>query len=462
VGIFLEPIIPWQQYSAREVGVAITRMNNFMPRIRRRVDENWERLGTGSRAGTPRTGSRTSVRAESRVDSRTGAREAGARVGATVAGPPNFLDPYPVQLREEFATSPPPTYATVRNVSRPEIQQLLPGTRLSFGKPGAHWNATPRTLPPLLTSSLTSLEDIRHGEVVQHLPMEDRLTSIPQFPILIEPGYTSSRQQHSRRPESIASNSTGAVFCALGIFYVEGRGMRSLLPLLGQLPGSEPPFAQHDSHQHMMADSYDWRSSPLRGERPHASASAAPRVGVRRVHTVPQPSIRSPEAANQTSWLLGDSAGCSREAVSTAFEFYSPRRLSSTGQITAAQSRRHSNREYSPHVRFMEDDEPPPPPPKDPGYRPPTGVHENSRSNIRRPSSTWSLPILPSWRRRKIHELTSEKTSWGNSGNQRGKSRATDLEKLSAGRTLTKKASKILNACAGSLSRSIPRLGSSS
>jgi hypothetical protein len=195
-------------------------MNNFIPRIRRRVDESWERLGTGSRAGTPRTGSRTSMRAESRADSRTSTREAGARVEATVEGPPNFLDPYPVQLREESATSPPPTYANVRNVSRPEIQQLLPGTRLSFGRPGADWNATPRTLPPLLTSSLTSLEDIRHGEVVHHLHMEERLSSIPQFPIFLEPGYPSSRARQSRRPASISSTGTGTLFRALGMLSV--------------------------------------------------------------------------------------------------------------------------------------------------------------------------------------------------------------------------------------------------
>jgi hypothetical protein len=197
-------------------------MNNFIPRIRRRVDESWERLGNGSRAGTPRVDSRMSSRADSRADSRANGRETYARAEATVEGPPNFLDPYPAQLREEFVTSPPPSYATVRNVSRPEIQQLLPGARLSFGRPGADWNATPRTQPPLLTSSLMSLEDIRHGEVAHHLHMDDRLSTIPQFPIFLEPGHSFYRRRHSRSPESVASTGTGAVFRALGIPPVQG------------------------------------------------------------------------------------------------------------------------------------------------------------------------------------------------------------------------------------------------
>jgi hypothetical protein len=240
--------------------------------------------------------------------------------------------------------------------------------------------------------------------------------------------------------------------------------MINLLSLLGQLPGSEPPFEQQDPHRHMMANDYDWRGSPLVSERSHASASAAQRASVRRVHTIPQYSIQQPEAANQPSWFLGDSAAGSRDVVSSPFEFYSPRRLSSTGQITVARNPRHSDREYSPHVRFVEDDEPPPPPPppKDPGYRPPTGVR-NARRNVRRTSSTWSLPILPSWKRYKYHhESPSERTSWGNSNNQGKGLRMTESEKSSAGTSLARKGSKFLKACAGCVSRSIPRLGSSS
>jgi hypothetical protein len=207
----------------------------------------------------------------------------------------------------------------------------------------------------------------------------------------------------------------------------------------------------------MAAHGYDWRGSPPNPSgRPHPTASAPQRTSVRRTQTVPGVTTRAPRAAQTTSWFLNDSAGASREIFeSRAHEFYSPYHLSSTGHIRTDRARDDSYGDYSgnPQVRFDEP-EPPPPPPKDPGYRPASGVRRQQQN-----ASSWSLPILPSWRHSKVHDLfTSEKTRWGKSSNQQRRSPTRDPEKRTAGTRMAHKGSQLLHF----LSRSIPRMGSSS
>jgi hypothetical protein len=184
-------------------------MPEFIPRLRRRVEESYLPVGTGSRAGILRTDSRTSTRSDSRTGARADSRM-DARVEARLEGPPNFLDPDPAQLREDAVTSPPPSYSDIRAMARPEIQQLLPGSRLSLGRPSSIMqNATPRP-------TLTSLEDIRHGDVAHHIHMGDRLSSVPQYPIYIEQERSSNRRRQPQRCDSVASTSTGRAFLAIG------------------------------------------------------------------------------------------------------------------------------------------------------------------------------------------------------------------------------------------------------
>jgi hypothetical protein len=453
-------------------------MLDFVPRLRKKASqsirntESWLPIGNrpGSRAGTPRPDSRTSGRTESRTSMRVESRTSGrtesrsgarvdhrrdratstmevegddARVDARVDGPPNFLDPH--------AASPPPTYAQVRNISRPEIANLIPTGRHSYGRPGIFMNATPRSsLPPLLTSSLTNLEDIRHGEVAHHIHMDNRLSSVPQYPVFLDP---ITRRRQLERPDSIASTSTEKVLLAVG-----------------QLPGSEP---FETNARQAPGNRSDWRRSsqvPPASGRPQTGPSASQSGSLGRAYTVPRSAPRPPRAVNATSWLLDDSttpSRASRERLeSAAHEFYTPHRLSSTGQIKSNQYRRDSHREYSPHVRFAEDNSeptpppPPPPPPKDPGYRPATGVRDGrGRHN----ASSRSLAIVPSLRNSKGREsLTSEKTQRGDEWHHRRRRRGTESEKLSGTRKATNKGSQFVNACARFISRSIPRLGSSS
>jgi hypothetical protein len=191
-------------------------MLEFIPRLRRRVEESYLPVGTGSRAGTPRTNSRTSTLSDSRTGVRPDSRM-DARVEARLEGPPIFLDPDPAQLREESVASPPPSYSDIRAMARPEIQQLLPGNRLSFGRPSANMqNATPR-------STVTSIEDIRHGDIVHHIHMGNRLSSVPQYPMFLEPGRSSNRRRRSQRRDSLASTSTGRAFLAIGKGFSETR-----------------------------------------------------------------------------------------------------------------------------------------------------------------------------------------------------------------------------------------------
>jgi len=414
--------------------LTITSMLGFIPRLRRKVDRNsWIPIGEGSQVTT-----------NSPFDSATSAR---------VDGPPNFSDPNPPQL----ASSPPPSYAQIRNIARPEVAALLPGNRTSFGTPGSPTNATPRaSLQPVVSSNVTSLEDIRHGEVVNHIHMDNRLTSVPNYPVFLEAPPASSRRRQSRRPVSIASTSTAGLFLAVG-----------------QLPGSEP-FDLGTTHTASNRDG--WRRSQGMGSPLSPAARSEPETAVahvvtmQRVPTTRHNSTRPPQEANRTSCLLSDSTqNLARERWNPPTEgFYAP----GDGPNTAVksvrtwplrqQSTNTCRRSNEVHVRFSniglrDPDIPPPPPPKDPGYvsRPRSEARLGGGA-LRKCHSSPNLLRFAGLHRKSHDYMRSEWRGRNIIGDKKSAGIA-DSSRMSAGTRFSNRRSQFLDACARFLSRSVPR-----
>jgi hypothetical protein len=167
-------------------------MPNLLPRLRRKVDRNnWVPIGEDGRLNTM-------------------ARHGSVTTSATLSGPPNFAEPVETQF------SPPPTYAQVRDISRPEIANLMVrqgGQRRSVTAPSL---ATSRqAVAP--TARINNLEDIQHNE--RRVPMDNRLSSVPNYPVFLD----IPDLNRSRRRSSIASTNTAGILLSVG-----------------SLPGSEP------------------------------------------------------------------------------------------------------------------------------------------------------------------------------------------------------------------------------
>jgi hypothetical protein len=149
---------------------------------------------------------------------------------ARVDGPPNFEDPIP-----EDQPLPPPTYTQVRNANRPEIAVLIPERRPSFSEGPRQLGSPISIISPLdnatsmsqsLTScNLTSLEDIRHEDAGHSIGMDARVSTVPHYPVLLDPPTqlaSRNTRRLSRRPVSTSPSTTG------------------LYMSFGQLPGAEP------------------------------------------------------------------------------------------------------------------------------------------------------------------------------------------------------------------------------
>jgi hypothetical protein len=436
-------------------------LDDYLPRLKRRINESWVPLGTGSRAATPRADSRssTSTRTESRTSERTGSQKSTRMNGITVArveGPPNFLDPYPAPSEEDDPTSRPPSYAQLRNIARPEIANLLPGSRVSYGRPGAIMNATPRQSLVATSSNIASLDDIRHIEIAHHLHMANRLSSVPQYPVYLDSAHPlPTRRRQSARPDSTLSMGAAGVMLSVG-----------------QIPGSEP-FQMVPPQQQSPA-LRDWRrvqstaGSPVTGRsRPRTAVTHI--ADVRQQTPAPAPRVQRPYVNRppSTSWFDSaiSSALSSREQVNASIrESYNPLHLSHRGTIQKAQDSRDNERAVSAHVRFADSgvdeyDEPPPPPPKDEGYG---DASQQGRHKLKHSLSCLSLRSTLSQRRsRRSKFFTSEKPIWDDDGNKLRRSKSgefTDAEKFPAGSASANMGSRISAQCAGFLSRSIPRV----
>ena len=161
-----------------------------MPRLRRRIDRNnWIPIGEGG-------------------NSRTTARHGSMSTSARLDGPPDFEDPIEPQQ------SPPPTYAQLRNLSRPDIADLIVGQNADGSRPVASESSRPSIAP---TARISNLEDIRHND--RRVPMDNRLSSVPSYPVFLD----TSDMPRSRRRSSIASTNTAGILLSVG-----------------SLPGSEP------------------------------------------------------------------------------------------------------------------------------------------------------------------------------------------------------------------------------
>jgi hypothetical protein len=333
-------------------------MLGFIPRLRRKLDErNWIPIGEESRSGTPAFARPVTT--------------------ARVDGPPDFALPNP----PEPVQTPPPSYAQLRNVSRPEIASLLVSNRASYGSPSSPTNATPRqSLPPVMGSTLTSLEDIRHGQVINHVPMDNRLSSVPNYPVYLEqPPASRRRRSRVGRPASVASTTSTGLFLSMG-----------------QLPGSEPYDVQTSQ---VASTRTNWQRSqglvsPLfspDSTMSTAEAAIAHVVTVQRVRSVQPNPRRPPRGVSELSFLL-DASNSTLQVEQDrcnppAEGFYAPpvqpqqRRHPVIKQSHTWPAQRQSanmgHAEDDARVRFADtsSDIPPPPPPKDPGYvsRPPGG-----------------------------------------------------------------------------------------
>lgn len=150
-------------------------MQGFMPRFRRRVDRNnWVPIAEG---GGPSTMARNgSITTSARLD-----------------GPPNFNDPIEPRM------SPPPTYAQVRDLSKPEVANLMVhnGSRQVLAE-RPHVASSRRPSAP--TAKMSNLNDIQHIE--RRVPMDNRLSSVPSYPVFLD---APSELGRSRRRSSIST-----------------------------------------------------------------------------------------------------------------------------------------------------------------------------------------------------------------------------------------------------------------
>jgi hypothetical protein len=406
-------------------------MLGFIPRLRRKLDErNWVPIGEDSRAYTPVFD-----------DPITSAR---------VEGPPNFVLPL------EQTPTPPPSYAHLRSTARPEIASLLVGNRASYGSPRSPTNATPRqSIPPVVSSSLTSLEDIRHGQVINHVPMENRLSSVPNYPVFLE--HPPSRRRRSRRPASIASTTSTGLFISMG-----------------QLPGSEP-FDIQTSQVALVRNNWErWQVlvSPLLSPGSAISEpepAGAHRETLQRVQSVQTGPRGPPRGTNGTSWLFDasnpDLQSEPMRCIPPAEGYYAPPPHNPTirQSHTWPAQRQSANIPYEGddvRVRFadVDSDIPPRPPPKDPGYvcRPPSGVRRGDHG-LRKTHSSPNLLRFTGFHRKSQERLSSKnhhrRTVWDmNNG------RMAESSRLFAGGKFSNRSSHFLNALGKFISRSVPRV----
>lgn len=342
-------------------------MLGFIPRLRRKLDDrSWVPIGDDCRSETPAFARPVTT--------------------ARVDGPPDFTLPNP----SEPVPTPPPSYAQIRNTSRPEIASLLVSNRASYGSPRSPTNATPRQpLQPVVRSTLTSLEDIRHAQAVNHVPMDNRLSSVPNYPVFLEQPPTS-RRRRSRRPASMASTTSTGLFLSMG-----------------QLPGSEPFDVQTS---HTVSARNNWQRSqglvsPLFSPDSTFSTAETARASVitmQRVQSVEPNSRRPPRGANELSFVLDASNSTLRNEEgrcnSSAAGFYAP-----PGHPTIKQSHTWPAQRQSANIGYPDDDVrvrlasvyseiPPRPPPKDPGYvsRLPGGV-QRGNNGLRQTESSPNL-----------------------------------------------------------------------
>lgn len=412
-------------------------MLGFIPRLRRKLDDrSWIPIGEEHRSETPAFARPVTT--------------------ARVDGPPDFALPNP----PETVQTPPPSYAQLRNTARPEIASLMVGNRASYGSLRSPTNATPRqSLPPLLGSTLTSLEDIRHGQVVNHVPMDNRLSSVPNYPVFLEQPPTS-RRRRSRRPASVASTTSTGLFLSMG-----------------QLPGSEPFDIQ--TSQTASARNNWQRSqglvSPLfspDSTMSIAEPATANVITLQRVRSVQPDPRRPPRGANELSFLLDASNSTlhvEQDRCNPPAEgFYAPPvQPQLPRHPVIKQSHTWPAQRASAHMGYPDDDArvrfadvhsdiPPRPPPKDPGYvsRPPGGERRGDHGLRETYSSPNLLQFGGSHRR-------SQERSSQNHHRDPGRNRnhgTADSPRLSTGGTLgnfSNRRSHVLSALGAFIKRSV-------
>lgn len=357
-------------------------MLGFVSRLRRKLDDrSWIPIGEDYHTETPAFARPVTT--------------------ARVDGPPDFALPNP----PESLQTPPPSYAQIRDTSRPEIAILLVGNRASYGSPRSPTNATPRrSLQPLVGSTLTSLEDIRHAQAINHVPMDNRLSSVPNYPVFENvclENPPTSRRRRSRRPASIASTTSTGLFLSMG-----------------QLPGSEP-FDRQASRAALARSNWQQSQgvvSPVFSPDSAISTAQTARAGLVTVQQLPsvEPNMRPPRGTNELSLHASDMPF---NSVTPPVEgFYAPGVQPQPPlhpvikqSRTWPAHRQSANMDYpddGARVRFADVHShlPPPPPPKDPGYvsRPPGGVQRGK--NVLRQTQA-SPKLLPGdGSRRESHE----------------------------------------------------------
>jgi len=317
-------------------------------------------------------------------------------------------------------------------------------------------NATPRDArPPATSGNLATLEDLRYNEVVHHVHLENRLSSVPNYPVFMEQPPSSSRRRRSQRPASIASCSTTGLFLSVG-----------------QLPGSEP---FEDDQSHVVLNRGDAPGShPITSSLPLVSplsafeASVAQVMTLQRVQTVHGATPRTSRGVSQASWFL-ETSNLADGWNPPAGGYYSPN-LETRPSIRASQTwptleQRASlqredlrNRFSKPRLGARDINTPPVPPPKDPGYvaRRPSGVERGHR--LRRTNSTPNLVLFPTLHRR-THNRTKSVgfDKIANHGNT-NPARIKETKRVPSTRKSSNRPSQILSSCARFITRSVPRI----
>ncbi|KIW01224.1 uncharacterized protein PV09_07268 [Verruconis gallopava] len=366
-------------------------------------------------------------------------------VGARLNGPPNFGDPVLPQ------SSPPPSYVQVRSVSRREIGGFV----VQHGASQDHSLPTSdseqgRSTPPIVTGTVTNLEDIRHTE--QYVHLNNRISSVPNYPVLLE-GAQTPRRERSQRRSSVASTNTAG-----------------LLISVGSMPGSEPfdESSLRTSYAAGFSAAYNSHEpvSPLLSPLSPFEAATAQIMTVQRVNR--SSTISSPPS-HQPSWSVDTASNFADRWNPPSQGYYSPEledqpfvRPSQTWPSPSLEQR-IARLQADPRMHFSKPREgardincPPTPPPKDPGYvarRPTKKSKSRGLGSLRKAHSTPNLLLFPRTEQNSHGRTRSHgqpRQEWGNAV----ATKAPAPKRYSS----LRKSSQILNLCAKFIHRSVPRI----
>jgi hypothetical protein len=317
---------------------------------------------------------------------------------------PVFIPNTRVSVSPSKTGTPRTSYQKIPNSEHVEKQGQNEKSISAAVRPVSPLSASEEVKPlPLTRSNLAQLEDVRFGEVAHTAQLKNRISTVSQYPVIMNasPSNDSRRRSRRMRPASIASTSTNGIYVAVG-----------------QLPGSqpfdlEPPSqavlsrhsgipAQHVASQHkgtagMGQEDSVYETAQAVQVQIVGSQNNRSRTSVNRISIISKeqgvdgsPQRRrtlSASGANQFPPRVTSFRPPPGMKTSHTWPEANVEQLLSTGTRAAGQSTSEHKKSESLRLSI-----PPPPPPKDPGYiskRP----APNRGSRLRHWNSSPHLPL---------------------------------------------------------------------